>query len=105
MVKKMSDGYRCTHCGDIISDARKARGHEAVCSESELTNFLGDEVGKIANVDPGEFEQTESTQLKIGEQLIGKCTNCGNKITTDDRYPERENFYECSGCENVVTKK
>lgn len=103
MVDKLADGYKCEHCGTIISNHRRALGHEGTCAESKLSTHLGDEVGRIVDLDIEGFDTTPSKQLKIGESFVGRCGNCHEPVTTNNRFKKESSLFECPSCENVIS--
>lgn len=101
MVTKLSSGdYECSGCGRKISNHRKAKEHEATCRESSLSNFLGDKLENIVNIDPSgkgkSSMSVRSSQLLLGSYPVGKCSRCGSKLTSADQFQDYEDLYECS---------
>lgn len=105
MVEKVAAGYRCEHCGSIIPNKQKALGHEGVCAENKLDNFMEGNVGKLVGLNTGGFEKKELKQLRIGERYVGRCGSCKHPVTTRHAYSEDRELYECPKCENVLKTK
>jgi len=104
MVKKLSSGdYECKHCGNIIGNYKKALGHEGVCADSKLAEYL-DNIGQTTDLEIKGFETSETKQIKLGETMLGRCGNCSHAITTKNRFKDMNNMFECPRCEKIINK-
>jgi len=100
----MGDEYECGICGRAFGRKSNMIDHQKNCGIVKLSKFgINESVfNKVRNFDKP--NGTESTQLKLGQNVEGLCTNCGTKLTSDDSYKGMDTYLECPNCSNVLNQ-
>lgn len=102
-VKMDSGNYKCNICDKVFERYKDARNHEKLCGIQSLDKWV-ENVSWINEIEEPDDDEVLTRQLKLSENFIGNCPNCGNVITESTKIKglnQREAF-ECSRCEKVV---
>jgi len=100
MVEKLSNDYKCGKCGYCFDSSRKAKAHEILCDNQKLNKHMPN----IQNlkIQTPKLSTKESRQLTLNNTVIAKCTNCNNKLTSENYFDKENNLIECTTCDNII---
>lgn len=100
-MKKQNNGYyKCETCGKKGDNYRKMKKHERLCGIDKISGYVED-VENIWNLDIPENDPNNSRQLKLGEELLGRCSVCDERIISKDRLEEGRELFECRNCGKI----
>lgn len=100
-MKKLNNGYyKCETCGRKMDNHRKMKRHERLCGIDKISGYI-EGVENIWNLDIPENDTTETRQIKLGEEVLGRCSVCDSRMISKDRLKEGRNLFECGNCGKI----